>query len=179
MPRIPYFDISQAPEELRQMLATRRPLNIYRMLPHAGPAAIGFLRLGQALLNQNALDSRLRELAVLRVGLLSGAGYEVHQHRRVAREVGVPDDKLAGLEAGPEAPCFDDLERAVLRFTDDVVLNVKAGQALYDDVAARLSEQQCAELIVLIGFYMMVCRFLENLEVEIEDIVPAAPSAGA
>ncbi len=39
MARIPYFDMSQAPVAYTGLLAGRPPLNLYRMLPHAGPAA--------------------------------------------------------------------------------------------------------------------------------------------
>ena len=69
---------------------------------------------------------RLRELAILRVGRLSRAAYEVFQHERIAREAGVTDDKIAALrDATIEAPAFSDNEKAVLRFTDDVVRNVR------------------------------------------------------
>ena len=60
-------------ESLREIVATRPPLNIYRMLAHAGPAAVGFLKLGAALLRENQLDSHLRELTILRVGILCRA----------------------------------------------------------------------------------------------------------
>ena len=39
----------------------------------------------------------LRELAILRVGRLSRAAYEVFQHERIAREAGVAEDKIAAL----------------------------------------------------------------------------------
>jgi len=81
--------MAQAPPEFAALMSARRPLNIYRMLPHAGPAGQGFLKLGGALLRENALDAQLREVAILRVGHLSKASYEVHQHRR-------------GLEVGAE-----------------------------------------------------------------------------
>ena len=61
MARIPYYDLAQAPDSYKELLGDRPPLNLYRMLPHAGPAAIGFLRLGGALLRRNELDSQLRE----------------------------------------------------------------------------------------------------------------------
>ena len=102
MARIPYFDLAQAQASYSEMLGSRPPLNLYRMLPHAGKAAEGFLRLGGALLRDNELDSRLREIAILRVGLLSNASYEVHQHRRVARKVGLADAKVAALEPGAD-----------------------------------------------------------------------------
>jgi 4-carboxymuconolactone decarboxylase len=175
--RIPYFDLAQAPEEYRQLLGERPPLNLYRMLPHAGPAASGFLQLGGALLRRNELDARLREIAILRVGMLSGASYEVHQHRRVARHAGLAEDKIAAIvEREGDRSAFDEQERFVLDFTDQLVRHVKAPDAMFEEAARRFPPRQLAELVLTIGFYMMVSRFLENFEVDIE--VPA-PAAGA
>jgi 4-carboxymuconolactone decarboxylase len=169
MPRIPYFDLDKATDDMKAMLGTRPPLNIYRMVAHAGLAGEKFLGLGGALLRDNTLDTKLRELVILRVGILSNAAYEVYQHKRMAKRVGVADEKVAALDEGPGAAAFDETEKAVLRFTDEVVKNVKASDKLFADVAAHLSHQQVAELLILIGYYMMVSRFLENTGVEIEE----------
>ncbi|MBT9525540.1 MAG: carboxymuconolactone decarboxylase family protein [Rhizobacter sp.] len=169
MARIPYFDMSQAPESYQALLKSRNPLNLYRMLPHAGvSAASGFLALGSALLRDNELDSQLREIAILRVGILSEAPYEVHQHKRVARQVGLSDEKVAALEAGADTAVLNDDERLVLQFTDVVFRDVKAPDALFNQVAARFGHRQTAELVLTIGFYMLVSRFLENFEVDLE-----------
>lgn len=168
MARIPYFDMSQADEALREAVGSRPPLNIYRMLAHGGPAAVGFLGLGAALLRQNQLDTKLRELVILRVGILCRAGYEIYQHERLARRVGVSEEKIQALRDGPDAPVFDDLERKVLRYTDQVVFNVKAGDSTFGALAEVLSHRELVELTMTIGYYMMVSRFLENFEVEIE-----------
>lgn len=168
MPRIPYFDLKQAPAETLELLGSRPPLNIYRMLAHASTAAPGFLRLGGALLRQAELDPQLRELAIIRVGILSGASYEVHQHKRIAARVGLSAEKIEALAQGADAAVYTPLEMLVLRFTDEVVRHVKAPDALFHQLLAQLSERQMAELVLTIGFYMMVSRFLENFEVEIE-----------
>ena len=169
MARIPYPDLDALPEEVRSFVGRIDPmLNIYRMLPHAETSLYGFMKLGNALLFKADLAPVLRELVILRVGYLSGADYEVHQHLVVALHLGVSDDKIAGASIGPDAPVFSDLERAVLRFTDEVVRDVKASDAAYEALAAHLSYRELSELLLTIGFYMMVCRFLENLEVEIE-----------
>jgi 4-carboxymuconolactone decarboxylase len=167
--RIPYFDLAQAPEEYRKLLGDRPPLNLYRMLPHAGPAAVGFLQLGGALLRRNELDSALREIAILRVGMLSGATYEVHQHKRVARRVGLADEKIAAIvkRDGDLTP-FDEQERFVIAFTDQLVRHVKAPEAMFDEAKRRFPPRQLSELVLTIGYYMMVSRFLENFEVDIE-----------
>lgn len=168
MARIPYFDMAQADESLREIVATRPPLNIYRMLAHAGPAAVGFLKLGAALLRENQLDSHLRELTILRVGILCRASYEVFQHERLAKSIGVSEEKIEALRDGPDAPVFNELERMVLRYTDAVVLNVKAGDSIFGALTKMMPSRDMAELTLTIGYYMMVSRFLENFEVDIE-----------
>lgn len=169
MPRIPYVDTEQLPESITAALSRRPPLNLYRMLPNAGTAATeGFLALGNALLRQGDLEPQLRELAILRVGHLSDASYEVHQHERVAARVGLPEEKIQATSTGADAPVFDDRERLVLRYVDTVVRSVKASDDEFAAVRAQLGDQGVCELTLTIGFYMLVSRFLENLEVEIE-----------
>jgi alkylhydroperoxidase family enzyme len=168
MARIPYFDLEQASGPLKERIGSRPPLNIYRMIAHGGDAGEGFLALGSALLRDNELDDRLRELVILRVGILSRADYEVHQHKRVAERVGVPKEKVEALYDGPDAAIFDQTERTVLRFTDQVLFDVKAGPSLFEAVNRLLPHRQLVELLMTIGYYMMVSRFLENLEVDIE-----------
>jgi alkylhydroperoxidase family enzyme len=174
MPRIPYLDMEQATPEYRDMLKGRYNLNLYRMLPHATTIAPGFLRMGGAILRESAIDPQLREIAILRVGFLSKASYEVHQHKRVARNVGLSDAKIAALESDPQSTVFTPLEKLVIRYTDEVVTNVKASNALFNELLAQLDHRRMAELTLTIGFYMAVSRFLENFEIEIEPQPPVS-----
>ncbi len=146
------------------------------MLGHADQLLDGWTRLGVQILSFTALDPVLREIAILRVGFLSKASYEIHQHRRVARETGMSNALVDAIEAGPEAPAFNDTQRLVMRFTDEVVKDVRATDATFDALAKHLPAKQIQELLITIGYYMMVCRFLETFDVDIED--HAVPSAG-
>ena len=173
MARIAYFDLAEAPDAYKALLGERPPLNLYRMLPHAGDAAIGFLTLGGALLRRSELDPCLREIAILRVGMISGARYEVHQHKRVAHRAGLAPQKIAALtEPGSDLAVFDAVERFVIAFTDQVVHHVKADDAMFAEARDRFGTRALNELVLTIGFYMMVSRYLENFEVDIE--TPAA-----
>lgn len=178
MARIPYFDLDQASPTIREMVASRPPLNIYRMVAHGGPSAEGFLALGNAILRRSELDPVLRELVILRVGALCGSHYEVFQHRRVAAQAGVSPEKIEAVlqrpEDGPAPAAFTALELQVLHYTDAVVRQVKAPAPLFDAVAASLPHRQLVELTMAIGFYMLVCRLLENFEVDLEAAPPAA-----
>ena len=171
MSRIPYFEVESATGKHAEFLGKLKPhLNIYRMLANSEAGLKGFIRMGNALLYRCELDAGLRELAILRVGRLSRAAYEVFQHERIAREVGVADDKIAALrDATIEAPAFTDHEKAVLRYTDDVVRNVRASDKTLKAVQAILTPGALVELTLTIGYYMMVCRFLESMGVDGED----------
>lgn len=173
MARIPYAREEDFTDAIIEQLSDRPALNLYRMLPRLGePAALGFLRLGRAFLREGALDPQVRELAIIRTGHLCDAAYEVHQHRRVARTVGVPDEKIAAVVDEGPTDVLDEIERDVLAYTDEVVRNVKSSDHTFARVRAHLGDAQVGELTLLIGFYGMVSRLLENLEIDIEDSVP-------
>ena len=61
------------------------------------------------------------------------------------------------------------VDKAVLRFTDDVVRNVKASDRNLKAVQAFLTPGALVELTLTIGYYMMVCRFLESMGVDGEE----------
>ena len=171
MPRIPYYEVENATGKHAELLCKLNPmLNIYRMLANSEQGAKGFLRMGNGLLYRCELDPVLRELAIIRVGRLSRTAYEVFQHERIGREVGVSEEKIAALrDATIEAPAFTDHDKAVLRYTDDVVRNVRASDKTLKAVQAFLSAGALVELTLTIGYYMMVCRFLESMGVDGEE----------
>jgi alkylhydroperoxidase family enzyme len=166
--RVDYPDPAGLEPATQELLAKLPPLNVFRMMAGSERLLKAFVDLGNQILFRSALDPVLRELAIIRVGVLSGASYEVHQHDRIARGIGVPDDVIAALREGPEAAAFDDLQRLVLRFTDDVVANVRAGDDTFGPLVAALSLREVQELTVTIGYYMLVSRFLETFGIEIE-----------
>lgn len=176
MARIPYFDMTQASPAIREMMTVRRPLNIYRMVAHGGATAEGFLTLGNAILRRSELDPVLRELVILRVGALCGSHYEVFQHRRVASRAGVPPHQIEAVlqNTAGEVPAqaFSAQQLTVLRYCDAVVREVKAPAPLFDAVAQLLPHRQLIELMMTIGFYMLVSRLLENMEVDLEEQAP-------
>ncbi|HUZ12169.1 MAG TPA: carboxymuconolactone decarboxylase family protein [Caulobacteraceae bacterium] len=172
MARAPYFDRSQATGRAARAYERLPRLNIFAMLGHSGELIDGFTRLGTQILNFSSLDPVLREIAIIRVGVLSRAGYEVFQHERIARGIGMSDALITAIHEGPGAPALDEAQALVIAFTDDVVANVRAGDATFEPLKARLSLKALQELTITIGYYMLVSRFLETFDVDIEDDPP-------
>jgi alkylhydroperoxidase family enzyme len=170
MARLPYVDSATAPEPVRQILdALPVKLNVFRMMAHAETAFRPLLSFGTAVLARQQLSPKLRELAILRVAQLSPARYEWVQHVPIARATGATEAQVAALEKGEiDAACFDALERSVLRFTTEVLRDVRASDATFADLAGRVSAREIVELILTVGYYMMIARLLESTAVDLD-----------
>ncbi len=169
MARLPYPDLKTLASETQEFLRKLPALNLFRMMAGGEGLLPVFVRLGNYLLYKSKLDPILREIAIIRVGVLSKASYEVSQHERIGRGLGMSDRLIAAIHGGPDVPGFDELQRLVMRFTDEVVTNVRASDGTFQALHARLSLREMQELTITIGYYMTASRFLENFDVDIEE----------
>ena len=184
MARIPYVDLEAASQRVREELEKLpAKLNIFRMVANAETLLPHFLRLGGAILSRQQLDARLRELVILRVARLSPSEYEWTQHVPIGKACGITQEQIDALAAGnAAAACFDETDRLVLRFTEETVRDVRVSDATLAAATARFSRREIVELILTVGFYMMVARLLETTGVDIDPPAGLAivdPSRGA
>ncbi len=169
MARLPYLEPEQMPEKTQRLLGTIEPkLNVFKIVAHAENSIRHFIRLGSSLLTQTKLDGNLRELAILRVASLSNSNYEWTQHKIIATGIGMSEEKIEGVRTGPEKGPFNELERLVLKFTDEVTTRIKASRATFDAISKYLDHREIVELTLVIGYWSMVARLLESIEVELE-----------
>jgi AhpD family alkylhydroperoxidase len=179
MARLPYLpneDASPRVREVFEKLAGRgaKIANIYRVMAHSEAAFLPFLRLGNALLERAALDPKIRELAILRVAVLSGSQYEWQQHEGLAREVGVSPEQMAAISHWADSAAFDPRERAVLHYVDAVAGSVAVDDETFARVQRHFSPAELVELTLSIGFWGMVARFLVPLQVDLEEHVASS-----
>ena len=175
MARLPYVDPAKASERVRETLErVPAPLKIFFMMAHAETNLRPLLRLGTSILTAQKLNAALRELAILRVARLSPAEYEWIQHVPIAQAVGVTAAQVEALKRDDIiASCFSATEQLVLRFTTEVVRDVRASDAAFAEMTRHFSPQEIVELILAIGFYMTMARLMETTGIDIE---PAAGS---
>jgi 4-carboxymuconolactone decarboxylase len=144
-------------------------LNVGRMIGNSQAAAKPFARMANALVMKTKLDPKLREIAILRTAKVSRSVYEWTQHVPMARHVGVTDAQIAAMDNWQGASCFNDLEKTVLRFSDEVAANVKGSRETLEALKKHLDATEIVELILSIGFWGMVARLLETTEVDLEE----------
>ena len=168
MARIDYVDPAQASERVNELLEKLQNKNIFRMLGHADRHFETYVRMGNAIRFKGVLDAKLREIAITRTGILCESEYEVVAHKRIARSVGVSDEKVDALEQGADSDVFEEIEKAVLRFTDDMVRNNRPTDATFQPLAEKLGPAELVELNLAIGFYIMTSKFLRSFDVDLQ-----------
>lgn len=171
MALLPFVDESKASDKTREILGnTPRKLNVARMIANASDAVFqNFSRLGNSLMTRGKLNGKLREIAILRNARVCQSLYEYTQHVPIAKSTGLSDEQIAAIDNWEGARCFNELERLVLRFTDEIARNVKGDRATLAALQKHLGPGEIVELIMAIGFWGMVARLLETTEVELEE----------
>ncbi|HEY7294157.1 MAG TPA: carboxymuconolactone decarboxylase family protein [Dehalococcoidia bacterium] len=173
MARLPYRNREDLPEQYQYLFDNLardggRVGNIFRTLAHSPNLLHQFMRFGNAILNRSQLDPRLRELAILTVGRVTQAVYEYDHHVAIARRVGVTEQQIDALPVWERYPAFDERERAVIRYAEAVTRDVRVPDTVFDACHDFLGDEQMVELTLTIGFYNLVVRFLEPMQVELE-----------
>lgn len=168
MSSVPFPDLATIPSALREEVARRRNLSVYRMLMHTPAVAPGFLAMTDALRQHNTLPVALRELAILRVGRRYDAPYEVHHHERMARAGGLGEPGIAAAGVGPGVGGLAPDERLVLTLTDELLDTHRLGAESRARALERFDLNQLADLVLTVGHYQQVCGFLSTFEVPIE-----------
>jgi len=157
-------------EDLYQKIEVRgqRIINLYKVLGHCPYVGLNWQRLGNSLLKGEELPPKLRELAVLRVGSLTGSRYEVTQHTGIGLAAGLTREQTDAIPDWQDSTAFSEEERAVLAYTDEVERDCRVRDETFANLRSYLSEHAVVELTVAIGYYGMVSRFLVALDVELE-----------
>lgn len=168
MARIPYPEVSTLPTATQEALGKIRSINVFKLAAWADGMAPSFFAFVTDVFAKTALDPKLRQIAILRVGHICQSSYETYQHEKLAKIVGMTDQHIAATRDGKSIEALDEQQIAVLRFAEEMTTDIKVSDATFAKVRAFLPEKQLTELTIITSFYSAICRFLETMEIEIE-----------
>lgn len=176
-----YPDLSALTPELNKIIADKRDANVYKMLMHSPNVAPGFTAMADAVMWSKAWPATWRELTIVRVGHLYASPYEVHQHERIGRLVGLTDAQLASCAIGADPSALSPQEQTILALTDALVARHTLSAAERETALELMDANAFADFVMTVGFYQLVSNFLNVFEVEIEPngLAPAPPRTTA
>lgn len=181
-PRVPMLALEESRKAAEQvgLPVAFAELNIFRVLLRQPVLAKGVADMLVALLFRSALDARLRELVIMRLGWATGSDYEWTQHWRVALQLGVSEEDLLALREWRSSDRFGSAERAVLSATDEVLASGQVSAETFAECRSHLGgDQELLELTASITWWRAISTLLRSLEIPLEEGTESWPPDGA
>ena len=149
-----------------------RLINVYKLLLHSPALAESWFVHNNAVRWKTELDGRLREMLIIRVGLVTRVAYIVRQHvPALAIPEGLTLEQCDALADWRQSPLFEERDRAALAYADAMTSEIQVPDSVFAALKPFFSERQVVELTVLIGTYNMHARVMQALEID-----PEAPA---
>jgi alkylhydroperoxidase family enzyme len=117
------------------------------------------------------ISPRLRELGQARAGFARGSQFVFSQHCKALRAAGFSEEQISAIPHWSSTDLFSGIERAVLAYTDDLVLQ---GGRVADGTFAKLQEElsdvEIIELTYIICSYEMHATMTRALRLEFDNV---------
>jgi uncharacterized peroxidase-related enzyme len=140
--------------------------NVFRVMAHNPEMLEAFLGLN-ATLPKTQLDGKLRELAYIKTSELNGCDYCLHHHRALGKKAGLNDRQVAETARFETSDAYNDLEREVMRFAEEVTRHINVDDALVARLKSRLGDREIVELAMTVGIANFTNRVTETLRMEL------------
>ncbi len=202
MPRLRQVPRSEAPPEVLEMydvlFGERDPVEspgtetgtpgnwwtVFALVPDIFQHAMAGFRLYRS--RRRKLDPKLRELGQVRAGYARGSQFVFSQHCKAARSVGLSEEQVEAIPAWSASDVFSPLERAVLAYTDDLILaSGRVSDGTFDRLQRSLSDEEILELTYIVCTYDLHATMCRALRLEYDDVpervveIPAPADRGS
>ncbi len=152
--------------------ATGTPGNwwtVFALVPDIFDHAVAGFGLYQS--PERKLDPKLRELGMMRAGFARQSHFVFSQHCKGARAVGLLEAKIRDIPAWQTSDAYTPLERAVLAYTDQLVLEGgRVQDPTFEALRKQLPDEQILELTYLTCMYEMHATITRALRLEYDDV---------
>jgi alkylhydroperoxidase family enzyme len=179
--RVPMVSLERARElgEAMGMPARRTQSEAFRTVANnPGVARVAFSQLMQ-LLENNRLDTRLRELMIMRIGWVTGSAYEWTQHWRVATTAGIPPEDVLAVRDWRNSDRLSAADRAILAATDESLAGKSISDAAWAEVTKHVTDPgEQVEFIIAMGNWLMFSMLFRNLRIPLAEGIAVWPPDG-
>lgn len=135
---------------------------------HPALAQVLFALNGHVLMG-STLTPRQREMLVLRVAARRECDYAWAQHLVVGRDAGLTDEEIARIALGPDAPCWDSLDAALLRAVDELIGDGTISDGTWTILAAEFDPRQLLDLVATVGAYETTTFLMRAFAIDLDD----------
>ncbi|MEV1200797.1 carboxymuconolactone decarboxylase family protein [Microbispora rosea] len=176
MPRLTDPDPASFPAEVREFLTSLPPDPMVKMLSHSAGTVKPFVQLAKAQFTAMELPARSRELVILTVAEYTDSTFVAAQHSPMSQSAGV-DERTRQLIRARQIDSHElsPSDRALLRFTVDVVQRPHISDEIFEQACKFLTERELVEVLQVIGYYWSFGRISTVLDVEVTKVYGDEP----
>lgn len=117
------------------------------------------------------ISAKLRELGQTRAGYSRGSQFVFSQHCKSMRAVGFSEAQISAIPHWQASDLFSPIERAVLAYTDDLVLSGgRTSDGVFEVLQEHLSDEAILELTYITCTYEMHATMCRALKLEYDDV---------
>ena len=116
------------------------------------------------------IGPKLRELGQTRAGWLVGSQFVFSQHCKSCRAIGFSEEKIEALKSWQVSDLFSPKERALLAYTDALVLaHGRVDDGVFDALREHLDDESIMEFTYITMMYSMHAVISRALRLEYDD----------
>lgn len=130
----------------------------------AGP----FLAYNRTLMGSSVVETRLKELMVLRVAWRTRSAYEWAQHTKLAPRYAITEEEIAKIDLGADADGWTPLEADLLRATDQMLDSYRIDDETWARLAKELTEPQLMEVVFVVGTYTCLAMAFNSFGLQVD-----------
>ncbi len=159
----------QTPEAARAgRPAGEDTINLTISRGHAPPVSAATGVLARALRNDATTPRILRELTIMRTALFVKSDYEINQHIPMIKACGYTDAKIEAVKNWRASSLFDERERALLAFVDQMLAGGDVDDPTFDTFSKHFTPKEIIEIAVTVSNYVATGLYTNAIRLEIE-----------
>ena len=161
------------PAAVQELFAERlkrsgRVLNVHHTFAHAPKLSRASMQMAMGLRFETSTPRLFIEIAIVRAAQLARGVYELQQHIPMLLAEGFSPAKLDALPAWRDSTLFDDKERALLAYVDEMADHGNVTDATFARLGQFFTPTQVMELSFAAGIYYGTALIMNALRIELE-----------
>jgi len=170
MPFVQPLSIEDAPQDSQPILKAIKEklgaeLNIFHTMAHQPDILGGVAKINDGI--ENDLPAKLRELAYYKASQVNSCDYCSHYHGGAAKKAGVSDQQLEAIDSYESSDLFDEQEKAVLAYSEQLTQSAKVDSKTVDAVKKFLDDKHLVSLAGTVALANFTNRFNHGLDIQL------------
>lgn len=177
MARVPYLtqeDLPTAEREALDALSDEKDSskqtgvrNVYRIMAHNADLLDGFRTFGSTVWHECGLSPIEREIVILATARSLDSKYEWHQHVRIGQDEGITVEEIVAISDG-NTDRLTPSQAAIIQYVNDFITG-DVDEDVHNLLSKYYQDDEIVGIGMLCGLYIGLARFLDALNVTVED----------